>query len=201
MKPREFTLRGLILGWLLTLAFTAALGAQTPTHTSGPARANPITASFKGFGYYGSWLLAAFDSIPASRYDYKPTPAQQSVGYIAQHLEDANYQLCGRFGGLTRPMTAKDSLADTIKATWPKDTLVARLRASFLFCRDAIERVDDTKLADEYPVGPPGSGRSSVRARDLILFVTDLADHYSQIANYMRLMGMIPPSALPRPHR
>jgi hypothetical protein len=47
---------------------------------------------------------------------------------------------------------------------------------------------------------PPGSGRSSIRARDFILFVTDLADHYSQIANYMRLMGMIPPSALPRTH-
>jgi hypothetical protein len=29
----------------------------------------------------------------------------------------------------------------------------------------------------------------------------DLADHYSQIANYMRLNGMLPPSALPRPGR
>jgi hypothetical protein len=27
----------------------------------------------------------------------------------------------------------------------------------------------------------------------------DLQDHYSQIANYMRLNGMLPPSALPRP--
>jgi hypothetical protein len=29
----------------------------------------------------------------------------------------------------------------------------------------------------------------------------DLADHYSQIANYMRANGMLPPSALPRPGR
>jgi hypothetical protein len=29
----------------------------------------------------------------------------------------------------------------------------------------------------------------------------DLQDHYSQIANYMRLLGMLPPSALPRPGR
>ena len=28
---------------------------------------------------------------------------------------------------------------------------------------------------------------------------TDLAEHYSQIASYMRLIGMVPPSALPRP--
>ncbi len=182
---------------VLGLLLPAVLAAQEPSAPR-PARANPVTESFKSFGYYGNWLLAAFDSIPASRYDFKPTAVQQSVGYIAQHLEDANYQLCSRFSGLTRSMTAKDSLPDTVKATWPKDTLVARLRTSLVFCRDAIERVNDANIGDEYPVGPGGT---SIRARDLILFVTDLADHYSQIANYMRLMGMIPPSALPRHHR
>jgi hypothetical protein len=29
----------------------------------------------------------------------------------------------------------------------------------------------------------------------------DLADHYSQLANYMRLNNILPPSALPRPGR
>jgi hypothetical protein len=29
----------------------------------------------------------------------------------------------------------------------------------------------------------------------------DMADHYSQIANYMRLNNLIPPTALPRPSR
>ena len=183
---------------ILAVLLPSVLGAQQSAAVPARARANPITESFKGFGYFGNWLLAAFDSIPASRYDFKPTPAQQSVGYIAQHLEDANYQLCARFGGMTRPMTAQDSLADTVKARWPKHALVARLEASLTFCRDAIERVNDANLADEYAVGPAGSGRTSTRARDLILFLTDLADHYSQIANYMRLMGMIPPSALPR---
>jgi hypothetical protein len=27
----------------------------------------------------------------------------------------------------------------------------------------------------------------------------DMSDHYSQLANYMRLNGITPPSALPRP--
>ncbi|MGQ0649340.1 MAG: DinB family protein [Gemmatimonadaceae bacterium] len=171
-----------------------ALGAQQPA-------ANRITQSFRGMGYFGSWLLTAFDSIPASKYAFKPTPVQQSIGYIAQHLEDANYQLCTRFSGVQRPVTAKDSLADTVKAMWPKDTLVARLKASPLFCRDAMERVNDANLADELPAGPPGSGRTSTRARYLLLFVTDLAEHYSQIASYMRILGMVPPSALPAPTR
>src|SRR5688500_6074720 len=185
----------LTIATAFALALPLGVGAQQPTATSAAAKANPITDSFKGFGYFGNWLMAAFDSIPANRYDFKPTPAQQSVGYVAQHLEDANYALCARFSGLTRQLTANDSLADTVKAKWPKDTLTARLRTSFLFCRDAINRVTDATLGEEYDVGPPGAGRKSTRARDLILFITDLADHYSQISNYMRLMGMIPPSA------
>ena len=194
MKP-------LTIATALVFALPVGVAAQQPATTSAPAKANPITDSFKGFGYFGNWLMAAFDSIPADRYDFKPTPVQQSVGYIAQHLEDANYALCARFSGLARQVTAKDSLADTIKAKWPKDTLTARLKTSFLFCRDAINRVTDATLADEYDVGPPGSGRKSMRTRDLLLFITDLADHYSQIANYMRLMGMIPPSAQRPPGR
>ena len=53
---------------------------------------------------FGGRLVAAFDSIPASRYDYRPTPPQQSVGHIAQHLENANYGLCERLGGAKRQL-------------------------------------------------------------------------------------------------
>ena len=161
--------------------------------------ANPITQSARGFGFYGNWLKAAFDSIPGSRYDFKPTAPQQTVGYIAQHLEDANYQLCAIIGGVARTMTARDSLADTVKAKWPKDTLVARVWKSLLFCQEAFTRVDDARLAETVTVGPPGATRTFPRARYVMLFITDLAEHYAQIAGYMRLLGMTPPSALPPP--
>lgn len=126
------------------------------------------------------------------------TPAQQSIGYIAQHLEDANYQLCTIIGGGTRTITAKDSLADTVKARWPKDTLVARLWKSLRYCQDAFTRVDDARLAENVTVGPPDVRRTFPRARYVMLFITDLAEHYAQIASYMRQLGMIPPSALPQ---
>jgi len=44
-----------------------------------------------------------------------------------------------------------------------------------------------------------GSGPTSDRSQLLVAYVTDLADHWAQIAGYMRLNGMIPPSAMPRP--
>lgn len=191
-----------VLG-VAAMVLPMALAAQKPAAPPQlPTTTNPITQSFRAFSsHYGGWLMAALDSIPASKYGYKPTPPQQTVGYIAQHLEDANHELCALFGGVKPAMTAKDSLADTVKARWPKDTLVARLEASLAFCDSAMARLSDAQLADEVPVGPPDSARTIVRARFLLAFVTDLAEHYSQIASYMRLNGMTPPSALPRPKR
>jgi hypothetical protein len=179
------------------LVLPMALAAQQPP----ASQPDPITTSFKLVGgRYAGFLIAAFDSIPANKYGFKPTPAQQTIGYVAQHLEGANYQLCEAFGGPKRQMTARDSLADSIKAMWPKDTLTARLKASFAYCDNALATVNDAKLSDMLQL-PPGSGRSTVRARFVLIYVVDLVDHYSQMANYMRLSGMVPPSALPRPTR
>ena len=169
------------------LVLPASLAAQAPP--ASPTRPGPdgVMLAFARFAdVFGSRLVAAFDAIPADRYDYRPTPPQQTVGYIAQHLEDANYSLCERLGDpdtLQRPATAKDSLTDSVKARWPKDTLVARLRASLRFCDVALDAV-------------PRLG-SAAHANTLLAFETDLAEHYSQIAVYMRLLGMVPPSALP----
>jgi hypothetical protein len=170
---------------LLTSLVPAAVAAQSAA-TQPPN--DGVLFAFEHFAdLFGSRLVAAFDSIPAARYDYRPTPAQQSIGHIAQHLEGANYALCERFSDLKHPRMVKDSLADTIKAKWPKDTLVARLRESLKFCDSALEGA--------------GPLQSEVLANNLLLFETDLAEHYSQLAVYMRLLGMVPPSALPPPKR
>lgn len=172
---------------LLALALTApvALSAQSPAVRNPP---DGVVLEFVRFAdLFGSRLVTAFDSIPADKYGYRPTPVQQSVGYIAQHLEDANYGLCERLGDRRHPRTAKDSLPDTVKARWPKDTLIKRLEASLRFCDDAMERVERVQ--------------SAALASTLLAIQTDLAEHYSQIAVYMRLLGLVPPSALPPKRR
>lgn len=176
--------RHTVVAALLTVVVPAALSAQSPA----PRAATGVVLAFERIAdHFGASLVRAFDSIPAARYDYRPTPVQQSVGYIAQHLENANYSLCERVGDAKWRMTAKDSLADTIKARWPKDTLVARLRASLDFC--------DAALAQLHAVDTP------TLASALLLFETDLAEHYAQVSGYMRLMGLVPPTALPKPRR
>ena len=150
---------------------------------------------------YRVWLTMAFDSIPASKYNYHPTPAQRTIGDIAQHLENANYRLCAHFSGQQYHMSAKDSLSDSVKARWPKDTLVTRLKASLEYCDAALAQLSDGMLAEPLPLMGPNTTRTAPRVRFLLLYITDLTDHWSQIANYMRLNGLVPPSALPRTTR
>jgi hypothetical protein len=78
---------------------------------------------------------------------------------------------------------------------------VAKLKASFAFCDQAIEQVTDATLPDAISLTLGGAERKSTRVNMLLLHALDLADHYSQIAIYMRLNGMLPPSALPGPGR
>jgi uncharacterized damage-inducible protein DinB len=167
--------------------FPVVVAAQAPRPAS-PPPLDGVMISFARFAdIFGGRLLTAFDSIPATRYDYRPTPVQQTVGYIAQHVVYANYGLCSEFSGMRQPVTAKDSLSDSIKAHWPKDTLVRRLAASLAFCDTAIQRA--------------GPLTTAALASNLLAFETDLAEHYSQLSSYMRLMGMVPPSALPARQR
>jgi uncharacterized damage-inducible protein DinB len=184
---------------MLVLALSPLRSSAQRSSLSDQRPANSITDSFRSVSaLFAGRLIQAFDSIPAMQYRFSPTPAQQSIGYIAQHLEAANYDLCGIFGGAKAPALASTGLADSVKARWPKDTLTARLKASFEFCATALARVDDRKLADGIPSGAPNSGVVTDRARFLVLYSTDLAEHYSQISSYMRVMGLVPPSALPR---
>jgi hypothetical protein len=180
------------------LAFVAVpvvLGAQQPSP-------NPITAVVKQRTMaYQQRLAQAFDSIPERLLGYKPTPAQLTIGYIAQHLADDNYFYCNQFGSMKAERAAEEtSTPDSVKATWPKDKLVSQLRQSFKFCEDALAQLDDAKLADQTTMTMAnGQTRTVTRAGAAIGHLTDMVDHYSQLANYMRLNNMLPPTALPRP--
>ena len=183
---------------LLALALPIGLAAQQPTPGS---QANPITGVFRGRTMALQRNLAqAFDSIPEAKFSYKPTPAQLTIGFIAAHLANDNYFFCNQFGEMKGTRAEKDTATpDSVKAKWPKADLVAKLKESFDFCEKAFAQLDDAKLADQVTMTFGGNSRQVPRAQMVLGHVIDMADHYSQIANYMRLNNMIPPTALPRP--
>lgn len=186
---------------ILSLALPLTAVAQPSSPAAAPA--NPVTAAFRGRTMTLQRNLAqAFDSIPAATFGYRPTPAQLTVGYIAQHLASDNYLFCNAFGDAKAKIPDGDTATpDSVKARWPKDTLVAKLKASFAFCETAFAQLDDAHLADQVSLTFGGQTRSVTRASMVLGHALDMADHYSQIANYMRLNRLVPPTALPRPNR
>jgi hypothetical protein len=185
---------------ILTLALPVTLFAQQP---ASPPPAEPVTTALKNriLPLHRN-LAQAFDSIPERLFSYKPTPAQLSIGYIAQHLANDNYLFCNAFGDMKGTRAAEDtSTPDSVKATWPKDKLVSKLKESFTFCANALNQVTDAKLGEQASMTFNGNTRQVIRASMLIGHAMDMADHYSQLANYMRLNNMLPPTALPRPGR
>ena len=78
-----------------------------------------------------------------------------------------------------------------------KSALVGALKASFDFCTTSLAKVDDTKLGDTiHAYG--GQLRAPPRAWALIALTNDWADHYSASATYLRLNGLLPPTAQPK---
>lgn len=182
---------------LLTFVMPLGLAAQQP---AGP-QPNPVTAAFRTrtLGLQRN-IAQAFDSIPEPRFGYSPTPAQLTIGYIAQHLVNDNTLFCNAFGAMRHVQSGKDTTtADSLKAKWPKDTLVSKLKASFTFCETAFSQLDDAKLAEQTTLTFNGNTRTVTRAQMALGHALDIADHYSQLANYMRLINLVPPTALPRP--
>ena len=185
---------------IFALVVPVGLSAQA---TAGTPPTNPILTSFRGriLPLHRN-LAQAFDSIPADKFSYKPTPAQLTIGYVAQHLTNDNYFFCNAFGDMKGTRTDEDtSTPDSVKATWPKDKLIPKLKESFTFCETALGQLDDAKLGAMISVTAGGQTRQIPLAGRVLGHALDLADHYSQIANYMRLNGMLPPTALPRPGR
>ena len=191
------TTRAFLLAAMLPLGLAEA---QQPA--ADPA--NPITTAFRNRTTNLRRNIAqAFDSIPEAKFGYKPTPAQLTFGYIAQHVTGDNYLFCNNFGDKKATRPEKDTATpDSVRATWPKDTLVAKLKASIAFCDEAMGQLTDAKIGEMITLtAPNGQTRQAARANYVLGHAIDLADHYSQLANYMRLNNILPPTALPRPGR
>ena len=152
----------------------------------GLAQDSPVAAAFRANAAQSAKnLIAAAETMPADKYGYKPTPAQMSFGDIMVHLARGNDYLCGMISG------AKAPTRTPVGTDAGKDALVARLKETFAFCDQSLASLDDSKLSEPFTM----FGQKYTRAGVEAVTIGDWADHYSQVAIYMRLNGLLPPTA------
>jgi uncharacterized damage-inducible protein DinB len=171
----------------LILALASAMLAQT---NAPAATSNPVVSTVRMLEERQSKnLIGAADEMPADKYSYHPTPEQMSFAHLVIHTVEANSGSCARIAG-EQPREVKLSESDS------KDVLTKALKDSFAYCEQVLAKADDSGLGTA--VALPG-GRTATRAAVLIYLATGWADHYAGAAMYLRLNGLLPPSAQKAP--
>jgi DinB superfamily len=194
-------------GWMLAALLLAAgsVAAQQPAPAAGAAQTkapagaqemaklgpvvNPVSGAVKAqLPRFSKNMIAAAEAMPADKYGFKPTPEMNSFAHLVMHISLSNNGLCSKISDTPAPDV---KIADTDG----KDKLVAALKASFDYCSTALEKVDDSKLGDQMMLF---GNRPFSRAAVLIILSDDWYDHYGAQATYLRLNGILPPTAQPR---
>jgi DinB superfamily len=167
----------------------AASASAPPAQDASPV-ANPISSTVKAqLARFGKNMVAAAESMPAEKYTFKPSPEMNNFGHLVMHIAQSNNFLCGKISGTDAP-EAKLAGSDS------KDKLVAALKASFDFCGTALARVHDSNLGAALILF---GNRPSSRGAALVALSDGWNDHYGAQAIYLRLNGILPPTAQPQP--
>jgi uncharacterized damage-inducible protein DinB len=177
----------LVLSPLIPIAAAqqAASASPTPAVTK-----DPVTASVRILLPRSQKnILGAIEAMPADKFSFKPSPDQMSFGHLVVHIIESNNSVCAKAAALSEPKV------EEVKDTDSKDKLAAAAKASFDFCAEAVAKMDDSKLGDSVELF---GGHQFPRAMAVLAMASGWADHYGAAAFYLRLNGILPPTAQPK---
>ena len=165
-------------------------GAQQSATQPAQTDPNPVSSAVRSNLERNSKnIVSAVDEMPADKFSYRPTPDQITFGHLVMHMATSNFRLCSAISGMGTPKM------DELTETDPKEKLAGALKSSFDFCTQALAKTDDSKLGE---VVLTRGNFSLTRAAAMIALTNDFADHYSGAAMYLRLNGLLPPTAQPK---
>jgi hypothetical protein len=174
-----------IAGHAQTMTPPAPAAAAAP-QTSAPVK-DPVATSLRMLlPRSRSNILGAITAMPADKFNYKPTADQMTFAHLVVHIIGSNNGGCAKAANVDAPKV------EEVKETDAKDKLLTAATASFDFCGDALGKMDDSKLGDSVELF---GGHTFPRAMAALGLASGWADHYAAAAMYLRLNGILPPSA------
>lgn len=182
------------------LFFLLALlaSAQTPAPKAdqkapafmGPC-SNPACEIENDWSRNNVMIYGLANAMPADKYGYKPTPAQQSFGERVLHAAQVNLMLLQALGARTpAPTIGADATS--------KAASMAALQRVGEYGVAVIRELGDQGLAARIDSPGPMSwfmGPKVSRQRILYFLMTHSQDTYGQLVVYARLNGVIPPAS------
>jgi hypothetical protein len=167
---------------------SSAAPQTAASQSTGPVKNPVMTVLRAALPLRQKNILAAIEAMPADKFGYKPTADQMSFAHLVIHIAESNNAMCAKIADIPEPKV------EELKETDSKDKLLAAARASFDYCTTALANVDDSKLGDNVDFG------NTQRPRVVAVFALTggWADHYAAAAMYLRLNGILPPTAQPK---
>jgi uncharacterized damage-inducible protein DinB len=126
------------------------------------------------------------EAIPAEKYGWRPGEGVRSVGEVFTHIAGSNYFLLG-FAGIKAP--AGMGPEDALDKETDKAKIIAALKTSYDFTRDAIRKASDSDMDTKMKLPWTEMSTRSI----LLLTVTHSHEHLGQAIAYARTNGVVPP--------
>lgn len=130
-------------------------------------------------------VIKAAEKMPDADYQYRPTPDIRTYARIVNHVTEAQQHTCSALNGVAfDPKTVPSDTAD-------KATIVAALKASFDVCDKAYGALTDANLAEMVGTAPRQRSRIGMAWGN----VAHDNEQYAELSMYLRLKGLVPPTA------
>ena len=170
---------------LLCLVVPAAVTlAQEKPAASAPE--NPLSTWNKAaYGRVKDILLRSAQKMPEENYSFKPTDTVRSYGQIIGHVADAQYLFCSVALG------EKNPALDIEHTKTSKADLIAALNTAFAYCDKAYDGMTDASAVQMIKL----FGNDAPRLGALTVNNMHNLEHYGNLATYMRMKNLVPPSS------
>ena len=123
----------------------------------------------KGFAELSGWIMKAAEMVPADKYSYKPAPTVRTFGELLGHIADGSNYYCARSTGKKVEWSDANAQGKTDKAT-----VVPKLK-------EALDACGAAHGTGHLPMLIQNFGHANL--------------HYGNMATYMRMLGLVPPSS------
>ncbi|MCH6257620.1 DinB family protein [Puniceicoccaceae bacterium K14] len=131
-------------------------------------------------------IIQLADEFSDEQYAWRPAEGIRSVGESMTHVAAANYFL-GSMLGKEVPEGINPRAFE--KTVVEKDEILATLKASIIFAREAIEGVSEEDLETTIKL----FGKESPKLRAVLIIGAHANEHLGQLIAYARSIGVAPP--------
>jgi uncharacterized damage-inducible protein DinB len=175
---RSFRSAPLAAAALLLAGAAGAVGAQTP--------ANFREEFLLQFDASASKFEALAAAMPVDKFTWSPGPGVMPVARVYAHVARYNYGYPSQNMGVAAPPGIG---LDTLERMTDKAQVVALLKSSAEYVRQAVRQMPDSQLARPTQL----YGRTTPQWSVLLQLVAHMNEHLGQSIAYARMNGVVPP--------